>query len=214
MAAGRVDCAAVRGAERPSSRHERGHELTKGGNGRHAGIGLRRPRAYPVTLRVIRSLLLLVVSAGISRADAIHESSAPTDPVSRHLAYVELGGKAGAYGIGYERAITSRLALGGVASFLVLRGQQLSTIAPYLHATLLRRGKHALFGELGAVLVHSRIPSPVEDWDGMADTGGGGVAALGWERAARHVVLRAQASVVVGEGGAAPWAGFAIGFRP
>jgi hypothetical protein len=132
----------------------------------------------------------------------------------RNLVYVEAGGKAGAYGVGYERAITGRLALGVAGSFLVLRGQQLATASPYLHATLLGRGRHSLFGELGAVIVHSRIPSPVMDWDGIAETGGGGVAALGWQRAGRHVVVRTQLSVLAGEGGAAPWGGIAIGFRP
>jgi hypothetical protein len=148
----------------------------------------------------------LVLAAGIARAE-------PADP-GRHLIYVEAFGKAGAYGIGYELAIAPRLALGGALSWLAVRGQQIATASPYLHATLVRRGKHALFGEFGGVLVHSRIASPVMGWTGSSDTGAGGVAALGWERAARHLVIRAQASLLVGEGGVAPWGGFAIGVRP
>lgn len=132
----------------------------------------------------------------------------------RDTVYVEAGGKAGAYGVGYERAITPRLGLGASASFVVLRGQQIATVVPYLHARIFGRGAHSLFGELGAELVHSRIPSPVMDWNGASDTGGGGIATLGWERAKRHLVLRAGLSLIVGEGGAAPWAGFAIGVRP
>ncbi len=164
---------------------------------------------------LIAVVLVVVIGPPMTvQADELHESTAPVERASPHLFYVELGGKAGAYGVGYEHAITPRLALGFAASFLVVRGQQLTTGSPYLHARLLGRGKHSLFGELGAVLVHSRIASPVDDWDGMSDTGGGGVAALGWQRAARHVVIRAQGSLLVGEGGAAPWAGFAIGFRP
>jgi len=159
-------------------------------------------------------LVAVLSSASVARADGARAGVEVEDPPGRHLVYAELLGKAGAYGVGYELAITPRLALGFVASYLVIREQQLAAASPYLHATLLRRGKHALFGELGAVLVHSRIPSPVMGWDGMSDTGGGGVAALGWERASRHVVLRAQGSVLVGEGGGAPWGGFAIGFRP
>jgi hypothetical protein len=131
----------------------------------------------------------------------------------QHLVYVELLGKGGAYGIGYERAITKRLAIGALGSFAILRGQQLTTVSPYIHATLLGR-EHALFGELGAVLVHSRIPSPVDDWEGLSDTGAGGVATLGYERGARHVVVRAYGAVMVGEGGAAAWAGVAVGYRP
>lgn len=138
----------------------------------------------------------------------------PTDARSPHLFLLELGGKGGAYGVGYERAITARLALGVVGSFAVLRDQQLTTISPYLHATLLGGRRHALFGELGAVLVHSRIPSPVPDWDGISDTGGGGVATLGYERAGRHLAFRAYGAVMAGEGGVAPWLGFAVGVRP
>jgi hypothetical protein len=106
------------------------------------------------------------------------------------------------------------LSLGVVASFVRIRGQDIATASPYLHATLRRRGKHALFGELGAVLVHSRIESPVMSWDGMSDTGGGGVAGIGWERTGKRTVVRAQMSILAGEGGVAPWGGIAIGFRP
>jgi hypothetical protein len=160
-------------------------------------------------------IAVVVACASNSHAEAVHaQVPEPHAEPGRNLVYAEVGGKAGAYGVGYERVLTDRLALGAVASFLVVRGQQIATAAPYVHATVLRRGKHALFGELGAVLVHSKIPSPVDDWDGMSESGGGGVAALGWERAAHHLVVRAQASVLVGEGGVAPWAGFAIGYRP
>jgi len=130
------------------------------------------------------------------------------------LLYVEAFGKGGAYGVGYERTLAPWLAVGAAASFVVIRDQQIATGAPYAHATIAHRGHHALFGELGAVIVHSRIPSPVPEWDGMTDTGAGGTFSLGWERATRHLVLRAQAAVMVGAGGLAPWGGFAIGVRP
>jgi hypothetical protein len=155
-------------------------------------------------------IVTLVCAAGVARGD-VRESLEPPSP---NLFYVEALGKAGAYGVGYERQITPRLSLGGAASYAVMRDQHIASVSPYLHATLLRRGKHALFGELGAVLVHSRIPSPLPEWNGISDTGGGGVGALGWERTGRHLVLRAQGSVLVGEGGASPWGGFAIGYRP
>jgi hypothetical protein len=138
------------------------------------------------------------------------ESAEPT----RTLIYVEALGKGGAYGIGLERPITRRLSLGGVASWITVRGQQISTVSPYLHATLTRRGRHALFGELGAVLAHSKIVSPVDGWSGMSDTGGGGIAGLGYERDGKRLVFRAQGSVLAGEGGVAPWAGLAIGVKP
>jgi hypothetical protein len=166
----------------------------------------------------MRAIVVLVLLAGsVAHADdhpgRITTSTADDRP-GHDLFYAELLGKAGEYGLGYEHGITSRLALGVAASFAVVRGQQLATAAPYVHATIAARHAHALFGELGAVLVHSRIPSPVPDWSGMSDTGGGGFASLGYEHGSRHVVVRIAASVVAGEGGVAPALGFAIGVRP
>ena len=40
--------------------------------------------------------------------DAITTSAVPDDP-SKNLFYAEVGGKAGLYGVGYERTLTSRL---------------------------------------------------------------------------------------------------------
>jgi hypothetical protein len=154
-------------------------------------------------MRTCAVVLATLALTGTARAEA-----------ERDLVYVEAFGKAGAYGVGYERALAPWLGLGFAGSFLTVRQQQLATAAPYLHLTAVRRGRHAGFVELGAVIVHSRIPSPVMDWDGATDTGGGGVAALGWERATRHLVLRGQVAVLAGEGGVAPWGGFAIGWKP
>ncbi|MFN0253440.1 MAG: hypothetical protein ACKV2T_41610 [Kofleriaceae bacterium] len=157
---------------------------------------------------------VLACAAGTARADeAISASATPSEP-SRNLFYGELGGKAGLYGVGYERMLTSRVSLGVAASYVELRDQQITTVAPYAHATIVRGTRHAMFAELGATFVHSRLPSPVDDWGGMNDSGGGGFASLGWERATRHLVLRTSGSIVVGEGGLAPWLGFAIGVRP
>jgi hypothetical protein len=141
-------------------------------------------------------------------ARAVH-----ADP-GRHLVYGELLGKAGEYGIGYELAIPHRLALGVAASFAVVRDEQIATVAPYLHATAIARGPHALFGELGAIVAHTHVPSPVADWTGMSATGGGGFASLGYEHASRHLVLRVAGSAILGEGGLAPAIGFAVGVRP
>jgi hypothetical protein len=128
--------------------------------------------------------------------------------------YVELLGKGGLYGVGYEYAIAPWLGFGGAASFAQVRGEQTFTVSPYLHLTALAGGRHALFGEVGAILAHARVPSPVMGWGGASDTGGGGFAALGWEYRRRHVVLRTSAAIVAGEGGVAPMLGFAIGVRP
>ena len=157
--------------------------------------------------------VIVLATASTAAADGIKQATTP-EPPGRHLIYAELLGKGGAYGLGYELSITPRFSIGTAVSYASIRGQQITTAAPYLHASVLRFGKNTLFGELGAMLVHSHIPSPVSDWDGMSESGAGGFASLGWERASRHVVFRASGSVVAGEGGLAPWAGIAIGFRP
>lgn len=165
---------------------------------------------------LLLSLLVGAVLGGAApaHADDLHaEAPHPTAP-SRHLVYGELLGKAGVYGVGYEYTLSPRLAVGAAASYASVRDQQVATLSPYLHVSIVRGAHHGLYGELGAVVAHSRIPSPVDDWDGMADTGAGGIASLGWERASRHLVLRASGSLVVGGGGAAPWLGLAIGVRP
>src|SRR5688500_18562375 len=102
------------------------------------------------------------------------------------LIYVEALGKGGAYGVGYEHELMPGLGVGAAASFMLIEGQQVYTFAPYLHLSLLGERRHKLFSELGAVLAHSRIPSPVEDWDGMTDTGSGGFFSLGHEYTRGH----------------------------
>jgi hypothetical protein len=127
------------------------------------------------------------------------------------VVYVEALGKAGPYGLGYEHFITRTISIGAAASFLTLEGQQLYTLSPYIHGTLLGEHRHRMFTELGAVLAHSRIPSPVSDWDGMTDTGGGGFISLGYEYTRGRFLVRASGAVVAGEGGLAPMIGIALG---
>lgn len=147
---------------------------------------------------------------GTSRANAADAAASSPRP-SSSLVYVEALGKAGPYGLGYEHAITRRLALGAVWSYASLRGHQLYTVASYVHVTALARGRHALFGELGAAFVLSRVPSPVPEWDGMSDSGLGGQATVGWEWRPAPIVVRTYLGGAVGEGGAAPFGGLLLG---
>jgi hypothetical protein len=165
-------------------------------------------------MRVTLAIACVLGSAATAHADdAAVRAASRAAPPGHHLVYVELLGKAGPYGIGYEYAPVPWLAAGAAGSYAVLGGQQLLEVAPYLHVTLLRRRGHALFGELGAILAHSRIP-PVADWRGMTHTGTGGFLSVGYEHGWRHLALRASASVVAGQGGLAPMAGLALGWRP
>lgn len=159
-------------------------------------------------------LLLAALAAGVP-APALAEQP-PHEPradTGRTFVYAELLGKGGPWGIGLESPLTPRLAIGTVASAAVVRDQQLYTVSPYLHATIVRRGRHALFGELGASLVHSRIPSPVPMWEGTSDTGVGGLATLGWEFTRARLGVRGYLAGALGKGGLAPFAGLALGAR-
>jgi hypothetical protein len=159
-------------------------------------------------------VLVLLCSAPAVADDGISASTSVEARPSRHLFYVEALGKGGLYGVGYEYSATPWLSIGGAASFSQIRDAQTFTVSPYLHFTALQGKRHALFAEVGAILAHERVPSPVMDWDGMSDTGGGGFASLGWEYRRGHFVFRMSGGVVAGEGGLAPMLGISIGARP
>lgn len=172
----------------------------------------------------MRTPLLLFVLTSIAHADPDVVAATPTradvvatersDPTGSQLVYAEVLGKAGPYGVGYEHAVTPRVALGFEGSYTRLRSQDLATGVPYVHVTPLRRGAHALFGELGLELSYSKLESAVPRWMGTATTAIGGVASVGYERAWKHVVVRGALSLLAGKGGMAPWAGLAIGVKP
>ena len=159
---------------------------------------------------VIGACVLALIRATTAQAEPEPGSHEP----GRHLIYVEAFGKGGPWGLGWEGALTPRIAIGAVASAAVIRDQQLYTIAPYLHFTVARRGANAFFGELGTVVTRSVVPSPVPEWDGMTDTGIGVVSTAGWERNMGRLALRASIAVVAGEGGVTPWGGISLGVRP
>ena len=153
----------------------------------------------------------VMLAASAAHAEPTITASAPAQVEQpQNAIYVELLGKAGPYGVGYERRITDRLWLGFAASYASVRDQQIATAAPYVHARLLGT-RSSMFTEIGAVFVHTRIPSPVSEWDGMSDSGGGGFASLGWQRTWTHLIVRAHGSLMIGEGGVTPWGGVAIG---
>ncbi len=156
--------------------------------------------------------MLTVCSTGAALAEpGVHATLEAT--VRRHVIYAEVLGRAGVYGLGYERSLTARLAVGGAASVAMLGGQQLYTLAPYVHARLLGGDGHTAFAQLGLAVVHSRLPSPVPEWDGMVDTGVGGQPALGWQWQTARTVLRATAGVAVGKAGVGAFTGLAMGLR-
>ena len=159
------------------------------------------------------ALLAAIVCPAIAGADDSITKRSDDAKLPRHTVYAEAFGKDGPYGLGYELGITPRLALGVAASYAVVSDQQLSTFAPYVHADLIRGKRHSMYGDFGLIVVHSRVPSPVPEWDGMSETGAGGQATLGWEWRPWKLVMRTSLGVAAGEGGVAPFLGYAIGAR-
>jgi hypothetical protein len=162
----------------------------------------------------MRGIIVVAIVSLAAPSYADDGIQAAAEPPSKHLVYVELLGKGGLYSVGYEYAIAPWLGFGGAASYSDIRDEQVFTASPYLHFNALQSTHHALFSEVGAILAHSRVPSPVMNWNGVSDTGSGGFLSVGWQYQRRHVVLRTSAAIVAGEGGVAPMVGFAIGARP
>jgi hypothetical protein len=158
---------------------------------------------------------VLISRVAAADPDVVATATAPKAEASASLVYVEALGKAGPYGVGYEHAITERIALGFEGSVDRLREQNLAAAVPYVHVTPLVHGANALFGELGAELGYSKIESGVARWMGTSTTAVGAVAAVGYQRdLGKRFVLRIALSVLAGKGGAAPWGGIALGVKP
>ena len=118
-------------------------------------------------------VLVLLCSAPAFADDGIADSAEVQRPPGKHLFYAEALGKGGLYGLGYEYSVTPWLGVGGALSYSNIRDEQTFTASPYVHLTMLQGTRNALFTEAGAILAHSRMPSPVMNWDGASDTGGG-----------------------------------------
>lgn len=141
---------------------------------------------------------------------ALYPQAASAEESKPHLVYGEVLGKAGLYGLGYEHTLNGRLSLGGAFSYAPINDQKVTTLAPYLHVRMFGH-RNQMFGEVGAVLSRSHLPSPVTGWSGMDENGFGALASLGWERRTEHLVLRLSGSLVYGTGGLVPVVGFMFG---
>jgi hypothetical protein len=151
-------------------------------------------------------LLVVAALAASSVGGARHAAAEP-----RNTVYVEMLGKGGLWGAGYERHFAQRFAVGVAASFYVVDGERVTSFSPYLGANLLGRGRHRWFAHAGPQVVRVSIPSPVPEWDGTSTTGFGAELSTGWEYRNR-VVVRVFGMAAVGEGGVAPWIGVSLGW--
>lgn len=153
---------------------------------------------------------LLVLFSGVAPARGA-EGPAPAEPPPRHALYLELLGKGGLWGLGYDFEPRRGLAFGAVASHVVLDEERLTTFSPYAAIYPWQHGHHRWFVHGGPQIVHLRIPSPIPEWPGRTTTGVAAELSGGYEYR-NHVLVRAFGMVAVGRGGAAPWFGLSIGW--
>jgi hypothetical protein len=134
-----------------------------------------------------------------------------------HTIYGELLGKGGLWGVGYDYRFGGfaggRFGLGGTLSAVVLEGQRVYTVSPYVAFALVERGRHGWFASAGPQLVRVVTPSPVPEWDGTSSTGVGAQLSSGWEYRGRRLVVRSYLMATLGKGGFAPWLGVDLGWR-
>lgn len=153
--------------------------------------------------------MLVTFACIASRASADDSVVARAPQSYRHTIYVELLGKGGLWGLGYDVLVHPRLAAGATASFLAHDDERQLSLNPYL-AVYPVGERHRWFVEAGPQLVHVTRMSPVPEWPGQRDTGVGGAAGSGYELRGR-IVFRAFGMIIIGKHGASPWLGLSLG---
>jgi hypothetical protein len=155
-------------------------------------------------------------SAGaIADADARHALDASTGVIAdadaaRHAIYIDVLGKAGLWGAGYDWQFRHRFAVGAAASYYSFDGDHVTTLAPYVAAYPLERGHHRGFVQLGPTAVRRTTPSPVPEWSGMTTTRIDAELCAGYEYRNR-VLVRVYAMASEGDH-LAPWLGASFGW--
>lgn len=159
-----------------------------------------------------RGLAVAIAAAALLAATrARAEPPSVSAPARRHAVYVEVLGKGGMWGLGWDYQRSRWLGVGLAASFYVLDDQQILSASPYLAAHPLGRARHRWFVHAGPQLVRVATPSPVPEWSGTATTGLGAELSTGYEY--RHrILLRISAMAAVGDGGVVPWIGGSLGW--
>jgi len=135
---------------------------------------------------------------------------AAAEPERPHAIYLDLLGKGGVWGAGYDWQPAPRFALGATASYYLLGGDRVASLCPYAAAYPVIRGHHRWFVQAGPQVVRRTTPSPVPQWQGMTTTGYGGELSSGYEYR-NKLLVRGYAMATVGEH-VAPWLGASVGW--
>jgi hypothetical protein len=124
--------------------------------------------------------------------------------------YVDLFGKGGLYGVGYDVSVMPYLAFGAAGSYYALSGDRYLTLAPYVAVYPYPCGRHRWFMQGGPELQRRDTPSTVPEWKGMAMTSFSAELSTGYEYRGQ-LLFRAYAMIDVGAH-AAPGLGLTIGW--
>jgi hypothetical protein len=125
--------------------------------------------------------------------------------------YLEGLGRASLGGLGYERDLGPVLSVGALGSYLVLRGEHVAQLAPYVGVAPLGGPRHRLVVQGGALLAWKRTPAPVPELPDRTDRGVAAQLALGYEYR-RGIVVRGFAMVSAGRHAVYPWLGLDLGW--
>jgi hypothetical protein len=161
--------------------------------------------------RVLLAIVLLAFTSSASADPDLHAARArrAADPAP-HALYVDVLGKAGLWGIGYDWQFRRRFAVGAAASYDSFDGDRITTLAPYVAAYPIERGHHRGFLQLGPSLSRRTTPSPVPEWSGMTTSRIGAELCAGYEYRNRFL-FRAYAMASQGDH-LVPWLGGSFGW--
>ncbi len=162
-------------------------------------------------LAAIAALSLLTVASSASAAAESRGEPLSVTASPRHLVYLDLLGKGGVWGVGFERLLGDAVAAGAAFSFTLASSQTVLSASPYLGVYPFAQGRHRWFLHAGPQAVHTRIRSAAPEWPGTSSTRFGAQLSTGYERRGR-LVFRAYGMLVAGDGGLAPWTGVSLGW--
>jgi hypothetical protein len=156
----------------------------------------------------VAAAAIAVAASGAARADEVRVTDGASD--RPHALYLELFGRGGLYSVGYDLQLRDWLGVGGAVAWYQLDDERVLSLAPQVNFYPRWRGRHRWLVQTGASLMRTSVRSPVPEWDGVAQTGVGGLAASGYEYRGRMLV-RGVLGAAAGRGGVEPWAGVSLG---
>ncbi len=157
--------------------------------------------------RVFLAVALLAAPVSAAADPEIHATATAT---ADHAIYLDILGRAGLWGIGYDWQPHRWFALGAVASYYSFDGDRVTTFAPYVAAYPIGRGHHRGFLQLGGSLVRRVTPSPVPEWNGVTTYQVGTAMCAGYEYR-NGFLFRVYAMASRGDH-LAPWLGASVGW--